>query len=276
MNLLKKKLSSGRDKLMTADEKTVEAKLSTAVDAETMLERQEEADKKFKQNEARLEAEAILKATARKTLKDKQQTLLEGAIQSRRDASEGRREIESIKSPAEKARESRDLAEELFGAFGPSPAQRLERDSRVSLDLAEAPPTAPTEVFAKPKIRKSRLRPGSKPVDVSMRPRVPSEGDIAIAKPSPSSASRVQSRVNALQSSIETAVAAGGGQNMFRPSGHRMEPQDVSTPINKPVSPRPLGTPIGRHPLRGAAFYEPSLGDQGGAADDERGSGAFI
>ena len=149
LELAEKKLSSGRNTLITEDQKTAQTVLSLASDAEAMLERQKKADEIFKQNEARLEAEAILKAKAKQELKDKQQALLKGVIESRRDVSMGRREIESMKSPTQLVRESKDLSDELFGKPANAPTQsplvsrlgqrvakRDERESRQSLDLA--------------------------------------------------------------------------------------------------------------------------------------------
>jgi hypothetical protein len=269
LELAEKKLSSGRDTLITEDQKTAQTVLSLASDAEAMMERQKKADEIFRQNEARFEAEAELKSKAKQELKDKQQALLQGAIQSRRDVSMGRREIESMKSPAQLVRESQDLSDELFGKPLNAPTQsplvprlaaREERDSRISLDLAEAPPTntrpAPTPRLkvraqdlkygeATKTTKYTRRRPSDKsppPVrrDVDIMPRRLSETDIAIAKPSP-------------------AFTAA-------PVKPPTRSPKAQAPTRSPKAYQPLGTPVGRHPLRGA-FYETQLGEQGGAED---------
>lgn len=164
LELEEKKLSSGRNTLITEDQKTTQSVLSFANAEDKLMERQKKAEEKFKQDEDRFDAEANLKSKSRQELKDKQQALLKGAIESRRDASMGRREISSILSPEEQVRASRDLSEkiltedekrsaftelnELFQpAYAPtqSPlvprlaqrvAKRDERESRQSLDLA--------------------------------------------------------------------------------------------------------------------------------------------
>jgi hypothetical protein len=272
--LSEKKLSSKRDTLMTEDQKALEAVLATTSDIDARLERQKEVDKKVKQEtsvtkmirnaeekakqDARIEADRLVKQREAQELKDKKSSLVKGAVRDRKEHQTRSESIERIISPAEKRRVSKDLEEELFGT------------------MANAPTMSP--LFSNPtRVSSLDFVVGASPSPAPARPSRVSSLDVvaeAPAKPQVKRLAPLLSESQTMKIRRRPPRTEGGrtSQSVSRPDTSPSRPKP-SQPNRSSSLNRPAGTPVGRHPLRTEAFYEPSLGEPGGAAE---GSTPFI
>ena len=184
--LSEKKLSSGRDTLMTEDQKALEAVLATTSDIDERLKRQKKADKKAKQES--------------QESKDKKAALQE-LVKARKD-------LRSISSDSIE----RDV---LFApANAPTESPLFSNPARISsLDFV-----APSPSPARPQVKKLNSVPEPETETIKVRKRRPPKKE--------------------------------GGANPVKPSRSTSPRRSESVTIG-----RPLGTPVGRHPLR-TAFYD--------------------
>jgi hypothetical protein len=240
--LSEKKLSSGRDTLMTEEQKALEGILATTSDIDERLERQKKADEKARQD-ARIEAVRLVKQREAQKLKDKQSSLVKGLVRDRKEHRSRSQSLERIVLPAEKRRVSKDLQDELFSpANAPTESPLFSNPSRVSsLDFVSPSPA---------------------------RPRVESRSsslDFVGASPSPSPAPArplVKKLTPTRTMSSETTI------KITRKRPPKKEGDETTLRPSRSTTPRPPGSSLGRHPLRTGAFYETPLGEPGGAAED--------
>ena len=241
--LSEKKLSSGRDTLMTEDQKAEEAEealLADFVDIDARIDGQtktdKKADKKAKQD-ARLEVDRLLKQNEAQKLKDKQSSLVKGVVRDRKEHRSRSQSLERILSPAETRRVSKDLQDELFSpANAPTESPLFSNPSRISsLDFVAPSPS----------------------------PQLPARSSsLDFVGASPARARPLLKKLTPARTmSSETTIKV----RKKRPP----KTEGEATPLrpSRSTSPRrTLGSSVGQHPLR-TAFYETPPGELGGAED---------
>jgi hypothetical protein len=239
--LSEKKLSSGRDTLMTEDQKSEEAEealLADFVDIDARIDGQTKGDKKAKQD-ARLAVDRLLKQREAQKLKDKQSSLIKGVVRDRKEHRSRSQSLERILSPDERIRVSKDLDELFEPANAPTESPLFSNPSRISsLDFVSPSPA---------------------------RPRVQSRSSsLDFVGESPARARPLVKKLTPTRTmSSETTIKV-------RRRPPKKEGESTPVRLSRSTTPIPEGSALGLHPLRTAqpqAFYDTPLGEPGGAAE---------